>query len=574
MITIEHNVNLSSLEQARESLFALEQVNEAYKNRIAELQAVNSILSNLAASGAERDVFAEAINASKSLLAFDEAFVVIPSGNGELYTRASTISWNFQLPDTNVLRKVRAGRALTSTARHLFASAVPECISEESSVLCLPVKLDGNTGIVVLIRRPYETTDFRSSDVEKARNLGVLITQALTQISKQEAQAENRAKSTFLATMSHELRTPLNGVIGMTSILQETQLTEEQRQCADTIETCGNSLLNLIEDILEFSNSDIGHFELSSEVIDTATTMNETADIVRFQAEKKGLAVTIDCAPELPSQFVGDGRRIRQVLLNLLQNAIKFTDAGSISLVGTSRVSDRRRMVHFSVADTGIGVPEGSRANLFEDFYQVDSSLTRQYGGVGLGLAISRRIVEKHGGSIGFESNEGSGSTFWFEVPAGEPESLVQVDRCKGPEFGSYQGEELSILVAEDSSINRQVARTILEAMGHSVTLCDDGRQAVALCKSNRFDVVLMDMQMPEMDGLQATRQIRTLSEPSCKVPIIALTANAFESDRNACFEAGMTGFASKPISKQKLQEALEAARPSMRLVSEARSPT
>ncbi len=561
MTSEEHKSNSASLEQARESLFALEQINAAYKNRISELLAINGILANLAASGPGRDIFADVIAASKEILTFDDAFVALPDCHGALILRASTLAQAVLLPETNILRKVRAGRALTSTAGHLFAGEPPSHINDRSSVLCLPVKMDGDSGIIVLMRHNQECEAFRSTDVESARSIGILITQALTQLSKQEAQAQSRAKSTFLATISHELRTPLNGVIGMTSVLQETNLTKEQIHCIETIETCGKSLLNLIEDILEFANSDVGRFELTQEVVAPKTMINQTADIIRFQAERKGLDLTIECDPALP-EIVGDGRRIRQALLNLLQNAIKFTDAGRITVVGKPTLTDRQPMVHITVIDTGRGVPEGSRADVFKDFFQVDSSLSRQYGGIGLGLAIARRIIEKHGGRMGLESEEGNGSTFWFELPIGDLETIRPPESCAEVRSDAQDDGELSILVAEDVGVNRKVVDAILNRMGHKVTLCGNGRQAVQECLSKRFDVVLMDMQMPEMDGLEATRQIRSSNGMSCEAPIIALTANVFESDKQTCLQAGMTGFVSKPISRQKLQQAIEMIKP------------
>jgi signal transduction histidine kinase/ActR/RegA family two-component response regulator len=555
-----------SLEHVREALFSLEQINAAYRNRIAELDAINSILMRLAAADNRNDAFADVFSASRSILAFDEALVALPTGNGDLQVRAATGGMNICFEQNNILRKVMAGRTLATTADRLFSSAG---FAASSSVLCLPITAEGQTGIFAMIR-DEDKKPFGSTDVESGEHLGVLITQALAQLAKQEAQAQNQAKSAFLATMSHELRTPLNGVIGMTSVLKSSELTDEQRHCVETIETCGSSLLRLIDDILEFSRADSGELTLAQEIVQPESAVRETTRIIQFQAQQKGLKFAVEIHPGVPAEIVGDGRRVRQVLLNFLQNAVKFTDAGGVTVEIKPSGTPDRPTVFFAVTDTGIGVPDSARPFLFRDFYQVDASRTRRFGGTGLGLAISRRIVERLGGRIGVESVIGAGSTFWFEIPVGDPGRVLPVSPRDSAETADGQLGALSILVAEDSPMNQNVARLILEKMGHRVTLADNGAQAVERCKAVAYDLVLMDMQMPEMDGIEATRQLRAAPAPVREVPIIALTANAFEADVQACLQAGMNGYVSKPVNRRKLEDAIASVQQSRGCIAAA----
>lgn len=551
-----------TLEQVREALFSLEQINAAYRNRIAELEAVNTIMRRIAAAHNRNDAFADVFSASRGLLAFDDALVALPCGDGELRLRAATSTTSIGFELNNILRKVLAGRTLTTTAERLFSRMEQAGFSGSSSVLCLPIMVEGETGIFAMIRCA-DKKPFGSTDVETGQHIAVLITQALAQMAKQEAQAQNRAKSAFLATMSHELRTPLNGVIGMTSVLEATGLSDEQRHCVETIETCGNSLLRLIDDILEFARADSGELSLAQEIVEPENAVRETSKIVAFQAQQKGLEFSVDIEPGVPAEIAGDGRRVRQVLLNFLQNAVKFTSAGSITVKVEASGSQARPMVHFAVTDTGIGVPDSAKAFLFRDFYQVDASRTRRFGGTGLGLAISRRIVERLGGKIGFDSTIGAGSTFWFEIPVGDPDRLSAArEKDQACSAGAHT-RPLSILVAEDSPMNQNVARLMLEKLGHTVALADNGAQAVERCTAETYDLILMDMQMPEMDGLQATRTIRAAPPPARDVPIIALTANAFEADVQACLTAGMNGYVSKPVNRRKLEDAIASVQQS-----------
>ena len=487
-----------------------------------------------------------------------------------------------------------------------------------------------------------------------------------------EREAGNRAKAAFLATMSHEIRTPLHGVVGTASLLLDTILSTEQRHHVETIQECSDTLLELISEILDFSKLEAGRLDLESSEFDLVETTETVLDIVEARARAKDLLVVFAPSPELPQRVVGDPGRLRQVLLNLIGNAIKFTDSGSVVLRAYPRPDGDRAVVRFEVQDTGIGIPEHAHDRLFQEFSQVEASVTRRYGGSGLGLAISQRIATAMGGWIGLDSRPGEGSTFWLELPLpavqGAPvqsprrtsfgagrrvalaapggpgrEALAALlvsqgftvvkpdgagrDRADlallhhsalpkarfsrraaatpwvafgfgaGRHAGAVDGvidgavkpshlaatlaevldgvaaadrparqrpqvrmpaRKLRVLLVDDNHVNQRVAARILQRMGHEADLAADGVEAVAQAQARPYDLVLMDMQMPRMDGLEATRAIRALPGEASRVRIVAMTANAFSSDRDACFAAGMDDFIGKPVNRDKLFTILE----------------
>jgi two-component system sensor histidine kinase/response regulator len=455
------------------------------------------------------------------------------------------------------------------SATDLFpAQRASEICAQEEQVLATLNKLsvenwvtypDGRCALLDTVRSPLRD--------ESGTLLGTLsIARDVTERKKAEeeirrakelAEEATRMKTDFLANMSHEIRTPMNAIMGMSHLALKTDLTARQRDYIGKVQASGQHLLGIINDILDFSKIEAGKLAIEESDFELDKLLQDVADLIADKSLAKGLELVFDMAPDVPHRLRGDSLRLAQILINYANNAVKYTDKGRIVIAARVRERTvRGLLLHFSVTDTGIGLTYEQTARLFQSFQQADSSTTRKYGGTGLGLAISKKLAQLMGGQAGVESRLGHGSNFWFTVRVGIAGTAATgiAPAARAPTSGEAGAAAAKgrLLLVEDNDINQLVAREILEDAGFEVEMAENGRIGLEMVRSGAFDLVLMDMQMPEMDGVTATREIRKLPAFAA-LPIVAMTANAMQRDRDRCIEAGMNDFVAKPFDPAQL---------------------
>lgn len=401
---------------------------------------------------------------------------------------------------------------------------------------------------IIGISRDITDRHFNKMELEKAKN---------------DAESANMAKSMFLANMSHEIRTPMNGIIGMTDILQQTELSDEQREFLRIINLSGTNLLSIINDILDFSKIESGGIILEKIDYRFIEPIEETIKLLSYKAQQKGIYLNLELSDDLPEFVNGDPLRMKQIIINLVNNALKFTEKGGITISAEMHeIFSNKTRILIKVIDTGIGISKEGIEKLFKSFSQTDASTSRKYGGTGLGLSISKRLVELMNGEIGVESEEGNGATFWFNLIFERANGGKSVDKETDNKV-EIKKSSLRVLLAEDNPINQRVALFNLKKLGHHVDIADNGKIALEMYRQNKYDIILMDIQMPEMDGLETTKNIRLIEKENKvidTIPIIAMTANAMKGDKENFISQGMSGYISKPFKTIDLETILKMA--------------